>query len=290
MKVATHDGLFHADECFAIAVLYLLKLIDKVFRSRDPKLLEEADLRIDVGGKSDPTTGDFDHHQKGGAGFRDNGVPYASFGLVWKQYGTLACNGDEEVARLVDEGLVQAVDATDCGFALYGDPKVSGIEQASVSAAISALNPGWNEENAVADFQRAFEMYAVNLAMTILSREIARASGAVLARDLVRNAMAQAADPRLIMLLRFLPWTEIVVAEAPAALFVVFPDPKGEWRIQAIPPSIGSFGQRKPLPESWAGKRGAELATITGVEDSVFCHPQRFIAGAKTREGVLKLA
>ena len=59
----------------------------EIVRTRDASALAAADARVDVGGKSDPATGDFDHHQRGGAGERPNGVRYASFGLVWKHYG-----------------------------------------------------------------------------------------------------------------------------------------------------------------------------------------------------------
>ena len=84
MKVATHPGNFHADDVFAIAALELVHGPLEVVRTRDPERQAAADLRVDVGGRSDPAAGDFDHHQKGGAGTRENGIPYASFGLVWR--------------------------------------------------------------------------------------------------------------------------------------------------------------------------------------------------------------
>jgi uncharacterized UPF0160 family protein len=47
---------------------------------------------------------------------------------------------------------------------------------------------------------------------------------------------------------------------------------------------------KKPFPESWAGKRDEALAEVTGVEDAVFCHTGRFICAAKSMEGIMKLA
>ncbi len=68
MRVATHPGGFHADDVFAIAALRLVHGDLEVVRSRDPEVLAAADLRVDVGGRYAPATGDFDHHQRGGAG------------------------------------------------------------------------------------------------------------------------------------------------------------------------------------------------------------------------------
>ncbi|WP_353864488.1 MYG1 family protein [Svornostia abyssi] len=68
MKVATHDGSFHADDVFAIAVLRLRTPDLEIVRTRDTDVIAACDARVDVGLHSDPATGDFDHHQKGGAG------------------------------------------------------------------------------------------------------------------------------------------------------------------------------------------------------------------------------
>ncbi len=59
----------------------------QIVRTRDEALLAAADVRVDIGGRSDPASGDFDHHQRGGAGERANGIRYASFGLVWRHHG-----------------------------------------------------------------------------------------------------------------------------------------------------------------------------------------------------------
>ena len=44
------------------------------------------------------------------------------------------------------------------------------------------------------------------------------------------------------------------------------------------------------FPKSWSGKRGEELAEITGVKDAVFCHNDIFFAVAKSKEGAIELA
>ena len=87
MVIVTHGGKFHADDAWAVAVLKVLFPDSKVVRTRDAATIEAGDFAIDVGGIWDPATGRFDHHQKGFSGARTSGVPYASAGLVWREYG-----------------------------------------------------------------------------------------------------------------------------------------------------------------------------------------------------------
>src|SRR5919107_2835519 len=102
MLVATHPGTFHADDVFAIATLRLALGDVAVVRTRDEAELRAADVRVDVGGRDDPATGDYDHHQRGGAGERANGIRYASFGLVWREHGADLA-GSEDAATAIDE-------------------------------------------------------------------------------------------------------------------------------------------------------------------------------------------
>lgn len=73
--------------------------------------------------------------------------------------------------------------------------------------------------------------------------------------------------------------------------YVLYPDRASKtWRIQAVPAESGSFQSRKPLKEAWRGLRDTELADKTGVKDARFVHHTGFIGGAKSYEGVLKMA
>src|SRR5437764_1161911 len=96
VTIVAHNGNFHADDVFAVATVLLVlersdfpawrQAIPKIIRTRDPKTIEKADFVVDVGGVYDAENNRFDHHQAGGAGTRANGIPYASFGLVWKKF------------------------------------------------------------------------------------------------------------------------------------------------------------------------------------------------------------
>ena len=205
--------------------------------------------RVDVGGRSDPATGDFDHHQKGGAGERANGIRYASFGLVWRAFGVQVA-GSEAAAASIDERLVQGVDANDTGQKI-AEPLIDGIRPMSVSGIIAGLNPSWDEELTPAEEDARFEE-AVALATRILEREVAGAAAYDRARQLVLDAIARAEDPRVIELDRNMPWREAVLAGAPEALYVIYPKSDG-WGLQAVPTAPGSFENRRSLPAEWGG-------------------------------------
>ncbi len=117
MKIVTHDSSFHTDEAFAVATLLIVLGDGEVIRSRKQEIIDSGDYVVDVGMVHDPASKRFDHHQPGGAGERDNGIPYASFGLVWKEYGEKVAGGKRE-AVLIDRELVQPIDAHDNGVAI----------------------------------------------------------------------------------------------------------------------------------------------------------------------------
>jgi uncharacterized UPF0160 family protein len=257
-----------------------------VVRARDAERQAAADIRVDVGGRDDPATGDFDHHQKGGAGERPNGIRYASFGLVWREFGTQLAGGDEAAAA-IDERIVQGVDANDTGQTISRS-LVDDIRPMSVSGVIAAMNAVWDEELSAEEEDARFGE-AVALATGILQRELAGSRAYRRGLDLVRAAIGRASDPRIIELDRNMPWRETVVTTAPDALFVMYPKSDG-WGMQAVPVAPGSFDNRRDLPEAWAGHSGAELAAVTGVPDAIFCHPKRFYVSAGSREGITALA
>jgi uncharacterized UPF0160 family protein len=243
---------------------------------------------VDVGVRDDPSSGDFDHHQKGGAGTRENGIPYASFGLVWRHYGEEICAGDAVAAAQVEAFLVQGIDAIDTGFTLV-QPVLDGVRATDVSDLVDAFNPGWDEDATDALRLERFEQ-AVAFATGVLERAIAAARAAARARGLVEQAIAAADDPRVIELDRSMPWHQAVVTTAPDALYVIYPKKADDWRMQAVPVRLGDFTNRRDLPAAWAGLQADELAALTGVEDALFCHTARFLVTARSRDGIRELA
>jgi len=278
--IVTHNGNFHADDVFSIAALKCVFPSFKLIRTRDVELISKADVVVDVGGEHDPDTDRFDHHQRGGAGERENGIPFSSFGLIWQKYGLEICAGNEAVAKAVDTGLVSTIDAIDCGH-------VEGVSEGiSLSHTISMFNPTWQEES---HFDTCFDE-AVDFASRVLQRFIASANGGISAKDIVAKAIENAEDPRVIVLEKYTPWKRTVHALSEEALYMVYPSQTGQWRIQTVPVEIGSFENRKSLPEQWAGLSDNELKEVTGIDDAMFCHNGLFIAGAESFESTMKMA
>ena len=81
----THGGKFHPDEIFATVILSKILTNIRLIRVNEVT----GTMRESIGNKLvyDIGGGEFDHHQAGGNGQRDNGVKYASCGLIWKSYG-----------------------------------------------------------------------------------------------------------------------------------------------------------------------------------------------------------
>ncbi len=277
--IATHNGNFHADDVFSIAALKQLFPSSKLVRTRDLEIIAKADIVLDVGGEYDADADRFDHHQRGGAGARDNGIPYSSFGLIWQKYGLEICGGNQKIANAVDAGLVSTIDADDCG---YGE-RAEGI---SLSRTISMFNPSWQEES---DFDAGFDE-AVEFASRLLTRFIASANGGISAKSIVTKAIENAEDPRVIVLEKYIPWKKTILKQSEEALYVLYPSQTGQWRIQTVPVEQGSFDNRKPLPKAWAGLSGQELKEATGIDDAMFCHNGLFIAGAESFESTMKMA
>ncbi len=278
--VVTHNGNFHADDVFSIAAIKCIFPAFKLTRTRDLELINKADIVIDVGGEYDAEKGRFDHHQRGGAGQRENGIPYSSFGLIWQKYGLDICQGNQEVATSVDTGLVSVIDAIDCGH-------VEGVSTGvSLSHTISMFNPTWQEDS---HFDDCFDE-AVDFASRVLTRFIASASGGISAKSIVATAIENAADPRVIVLEKYTPWKRTVHALSDEALYMVYPSSSGQWRIQTVPAELGSFEDRKPLPKQWAGLSDDALKEVTGLSDAMFCHNGLFIAGCESFESTMKMA
>ena len=90
-KIGTHDGSFHCDEALGC---FLLQQTTKyaegeVVRSRNPDVLAEADVVIDVGAVYEPENNRFDHHQREFAEIFGHGfvTKLSSAGLVYKHFG-----------------------------------------------------------------------------------------------------------------------------------------------------------------------------------------------------------
>jgi uncharacterized UPF0160 family protein len=286
IKVVTHSGSFHSDDVFAVATLQLFYGVEnvEVFRTRNEEVMKTADVVVDVGGIYDVEAKRFDHHQNG-APVRQNSIPYAAFGLVWKEFGTKVC-GSEAVASEVDRLIVNPVDAGDTGVSLYtlGQTKVAPYELYQV---VSSFAPEWGSDK---DKDMAF-LEAVNFARELLVRIIKQKTAEVSMRKLVSEVYQNTRDKRVLVF--DVPVSSLSCIEYKEVLMMVCPDDSSgnsNWTATTIRENCSSFKSRVSFPENWAGLRNEELASVSKIKDAVFCHKARFIFVGKSKEGVLLAA
>ena len=279
----THGGLFHADEVMATVILSRIMDVKVARVFKVPEDVSSDVIVYDIG------YGELDHHQKGGNGCRENEIPFAACGLIWKKYGLKVVAdtvNPEKVWDIIDRTLIQGIDATDNGTM----PKVDyPCGNMSISQIISSFNPNWDTQD---DPDEAF-MRAIALAEQVFNNCFERAKGLVKADSIVEEAIEKA-DDKIMVLEQFVPWDNPLLnsenAKASNILFVVFPSNRGGYCFQCVPDALGSFGQRKSVPNSWKGLREEDFQKETGVATASFCHPAGFIGGAETLADAIELA
>ncbi|NWV34621.1 MYG1 protein, partial [Grantiella picta] len=133
----------------------------EIVRTRDPQLLAQCDVLVDVGGEYDPRRHRYDHHQRSfrvSMGSLRPDKPWStrlsSAGLVYGHFGPEILAGllgqpedAPEVTTLFDklyENFVEEIDAIDNGIAqAEGEPRYALTT--TLSARVSHLNPRWND-------------------------------------------------------------------------------------------------------------------------------------------------
>lgn len=295
--IGTHGGIFHSDDVVAVATLCLLHR-DKyivVVRSRDTEVLNECDIVVDVGG------GKFDHHQPGFKLKRDNEIPYASAGLIWKEYGEqivlqfleehnmleILSEFQSHIFHTIEEKVIQYVDAKD------SDPDlVSGLHPMSF---VSSYLPEWYESGP--NFEDQFAK-VLDTAISILEQQIRYTIAQTYATKLIREWITTTRLSNHILEIpsQTVLWKEPVcdinheaICKGAPIYFVIFPYPAGGWAAHCVPPSLDKQSkQLVPFPKAWAGQT-EYLSEISGVSDATSCHNNCFFVRAKSKEGVIQM-
>jgi uncharacterized UPF0160 family protein len=281
----THNGVFHADEVMATAILKQLYDEVEIKRSRNPEDFEVADIVYDVG------DGEFDHHNDHKK-YRDNGVPYAACGLIWKAFGIevikkhnplLSNKQAYEVFYSVDSYLIESIDAVDNGFIM----EKSEIHIPTLDQLVKGFNPNWNTD---LDADEQFKK-AVDFCTPILANALADSISAIEAEKIVEKSFDNREDDNILILEQFCPWKRFLqnFDEDGDIMYVIFKDRANGYRVQAVS-EPDSMESKKPFPIEWAGKKPEVINELVGIDDAIFVHPAGFIAGAGSLESVLKMA
>lgn len=324
--VAIHCPVHHPDDVFSVAVLSLIEPTIKIIRTRDEDLLKSADFRVDVGGRYDCETGDYDHHQPD---FMMRHLPptnprytegpkYAAFGLIWKHFGDqlisyLLAAGKydyskecvEFVFNQIERLLVSSIDAVDNGEANNYYLDSGGFKLPTIGKLITNIFPTWIEQPHITDedMDKYFHE-AKQMAMTYLKREIMKQYSVFMGRDTILTKLEESSDP-ILVLDTFVPWGPIFTKygeKAKHIKMVVYPSndtwmcqsPYYNWKLDTdLSPEYKNGTPRKlrcPAPESICGLTNDELVKITGIPDLMFCHVNGFLSVAKTFESIMSLA
>lgn len=269
---AVHDGVFHADEVTACALLLFFNQIDKdkIVRTRDKEQQDLCEFVCDVGGVYDPSIKRFDHHQV------DYKGSLSSAGMICRWLSD-AGHVAKELTNFLSDQFVQGVDEQDNG--IYSSPK----GQCSFSDLIDNFAPPAYEAHPQELLNCFFK--AVDFAKAHIERLIARYYVVYASLRIVEKAME--AQSGLLEFSQAMPWTESFFAlggETHPAQFVLMPV-DDQWKLRAIPPTgEDKMGVRRAHPTVWAGLRDAELEKVSGINGAVFCHKGLFISIWKTKE------
>lgn len=252
-KAFTHGGKFHADDVFSSALL--LYINPEIVISRGNKVPEDFDgIVFDIG------RGRYDHHQKDSR-VRENGVPYAAFGLLWEVLGKEILG--EELAEKMDESFIQPLDIND-----------NTGEKNELATLIGNFNPPWDAKGGS---DEAF-FQAVSVAGMILENKFERYRGNARADQRVEQVLEEHnPKDRILVLPEFIPCQK-ALAETEIA-FVIFPSNRGGYCIQPQKREY-SMNYKCSFPPQWLGLEGEELVKETGLSSAVFCHKGGFLMTA----------
>lgn len=248
----THSGKFHADDVFSSALL--LYLNPEITITRGNKVPEDFDgIVFDIG------RGRYDHHQKDSR-IRENGIPYAAFGLLWEDLGCEILG--DELAEKFDEAFVQPLDNND-----------NTGEKNELASLIGSFNPSWDENGGT---DEAF-FRAVSVAGMILENKFARYLGNERADKRIEEVLEtrdQTGDSRILVLPEFIPCQKRL-SETEVA-FVIFPSNRGGYCIQPQKKEY-SLNYKCSFPSEWLGLENEELQKETGLSSATFCHKGGFL-------------
>lgn len=276
ISIATHDGVFHADEVLATA-MFLLSTEQNVqmVRSRNKDIYANADLVFDLGLDYSPEKGRYDHHHEAGGvmsqrfGFED----CATAGLVWDWFGPAVVvkhfqntpslvEGIDlaDIVREVHERFISDIDAIDTG---NRRPEKG---EYTFSHAVSSFNPTGDGNRDVAFRQ------AVMWVMPVIGTEINKAVARLRDREYLSSVFK---DAEKVAVFDRYPegWQELCPENIER---VIFPRIGGGYTVQ------------KPAGRSDLVSQEEALELLG--DELIFVHAARFVGAAKTLPGAITLA
>lgn len=257
-KAVTHNGVFHADEVFAIALLCKFDNVSSITRTRDSLEIEKACkdehiIVVDCGNDYNPLMMNFDHHQ-------DLNLPASN---VLVLHALKASILDDVYADKLCKKLFLAISDYD-------------VNRNDIHSQWSDFNKGknlMNVSNIIAGFNRnpsdeklqmkQFEK-AVRYAMSIIDNISYQIEQELMAEEIY--AKKEVLFDCVTIFNEFCP----IWKEKDEFIFAIMPNPQG-WAL------MSKDSSKYPLPEFKH-------------EDLIFQHKGKFIAIFKTKEAAIECA
>lgn len=279
----THAGTFHADE--VMSTVLLLNKFGNIKLARVNEVKNNDAFIYDIG------YGKYDHHGNNFDKKRENGIKYASVGLIWEEFKEdilkkLNLENTLDIALSIDKNLIMDIDRDDNGQSLGIELP---IKMQTLPNLISLFNPTWDDLGSESDNF----LNAVSFANTIFNNMIKNIIAKEKARVVVEEKIEESKDGILI-LDNYMPWKDIVFKssnpKSKDILRAIYPSKRGGYNIVATPPEPGSFEVKKPFPSAWAGLDEESLKRVSKIDTITFCHKGLFICACKTFDDALKIA
>lgn len=244
ISVLTHDGLFHSDEVFSIALLKLFYKEINIVRTRKSALVEQAltDPKVfvlDVGNSFTPEMRNFDHHQEGS--------PEGLSSITLLFFHLFPDYQDDKILSKVYERLIRGVNEWDQGNA---DRNLTG-HPLHLPQMISAFNRFGKPE------QDSQFLKAIDFAYYILANEMNTAKEMINAEEIWKKK--EQLNHEIAILQEHCVFWRIVQGEKKTFKYIIQPD-AGNWSIMSVD------SKQFPLPKIPGDNEGL-----------VFQHKDRFI-------------
>ena len=247
----THAGSFHADDVFSAAFLHIV-VPNMEFKRVLEVPLDFSGIVFDIG------MGEFDHHMKDNE-CRANGIPYASFGKLWRAFAPILYG--EKIYQKLDKTFIEKLDLSD-NTGTYD----------SLCFAIEALNPLDRKATGDKEF-----LEAMQFAAKILQNKIEKEQQNLEEEKFVMQIYNSIEDKRIVILPKYASFHDLLPNTQ--AIYVIYPSKRGGYNAQAITKNVDTTENKKPFPKEWCDNLPTYLR---------FCHNSRFLIAADTLEGVLK--
>lgn len=289
ITIATHSGMFHADDVLAVAILASLFKNHTVVRTRDKDEIAAADFAVDVGGSYNHLLRRYDHHMPSPPRGQ-YGRAISSAGLIWHHYGLLylrtigipkeytkrlvTINLHERVLEAISWRWIRPIDRVDNG---------ESNEVTPLSDLVSAMRPISVERSP----ERFDELFLET--MTIVIKMFERACFHAADWEIARLDFEQ--SPKTTESLGRILISEVEVRTFGHHIlsdvhFVLFPAMDNDHYIIRPILTEDRRSYKTPIPEQFLGLEQPAIEGL-GVEGINFIHQTGFTARADSKEAAV---